>query len=446
MNVTLARLLAGGLLLFTLPVYSQDPVSPWMLLPGSPRQADGGRHEDVTFVSPTTGWVVNLSGEIFKTTDGGQTWTRRVVLQTRMGDPVWFRSVGFANEEVGWAGSLSEGHVLYETRDGGETWDDISHKITGAAMAGICGLWVVNEHVIYGVGRYNSPARVLKSTDGGETWVAKGVSPLAETLVDVFFFDEDHGFIVGGDHPTLGQGHAVVLETVDGGDTWEVRHRSSEEAEWGWKISFPTPQTGYVSVERPNGAKVLKTTDGGQTWSEIHRIPGSRPLQGLVFVTEEVGWATGRGTAFTTTDSGDTWEPVVEMDGRINRFRMVNDTLGYAVGQRVYKFTGVVVTGREETPAPEVGLRLDGNFPNPFAASTEITYTLRQRAYVRLTVYDLLGRRMATLVEAYQGAGAHRAAWDGATEGGATVRPGFYFYRLEAGDRVETRPMVRINQ
>ncbi len=444
MNVTLARVLAGGFLLFTLPVFGQDPAASWTALPGSPLQTGNRRHEDLSFVSATTGWVVNFNGEIYKTTDGGQTWTLQLMARTREGDDIEFRSVGFANEQVGWAGSLSEGHVLYETRDGGDTWQDISHKITGAEVAGICGLWVVNENVIYGVGRYMSPARMLKSTDGGQSWVAKDISPLAETLIDVFFFDENHGFIVGGDHPSLRQGHAVVLETVDGGDTWTVRHRSSELSEWGWKISFPMSQTGYVSVERSIGAKVLKTTDGGQTWAEINRIPGSRPLQGIVFVTEDVGWVSGWGTTFMTTDGGSTWEKVEEIDGRINRFRMVNDSLGYAVGHQVYKFTGAIPTGREEAPLPAVAFRLDANYPNPFGNATTIAYTLRQSAHVRLAIYDLLGRRVATLVEARQGAGLHQVVWDGATEAGEAVRPGLYFYRLTADDHVQTRPMMRI--
>ena len=71
-------------------------------------------------------WVVNFEGEIFNTTDGGQTWTRQLLEQTRSGDPVQFRSVAFANENAGWAGSLAEDHVLYETRDGGQTWQDIT--------------------------------------------------------------------------------------------------------------------------------------------------------------------------------------------------------------------------------------------------------------------------------------------------------------------------------
>lgn len=446
MNVAVARLLAAGLLLFTLPASGQDPDASWTVLPGSPMPPpDFNRHEDASFVSATTGWVVNLSGEVFKTTNGGQTWALQSAIKTRTGMPVQLRSVGFANEQVGWAGSLSEGHVLYETRDGGASWDDISHKITGAEVSGICGLWVVNENVIYGVGRYTSPARVLKSTDGGQSWVAQDLSPLAEALIDVFFFDENHGFVVGSDQPNLSQGHAVILETTDGGDTWTVRHRTSEGAEWGWKISFPTSQVGYVSVERFVGAKVLKTTDGGQTWSEINRIPGSRPLQGIVFVNENVGWASGRGTTSVTTDGGATWEKVEAIAGNINRFRMVNDSLGYAVGHQVYKFTGAIPTTLEDAPTPEVVVRLDANFPNPFVSSTRISYTLRQDAPVRLAIYDILGRRVATLVEARQGPGAHQVVWDGTTETGEAARPGLYFYRLEAGHRTETRPMMRIS-
>ncbi len=198
-------------------------------------------------------------------------------------------------------------------------------------------------------------------------------------------------------------------------------------------------------MERFLGAKVLKTTDGGQTWAEINRIPGSRPLQGIVFVTEDVGWVSGRGTTFMTTDGGSTWEKVEGIAGNINRFRMVNDSLGYAVGEQVYKFTGAIPTGREEAPLPAVAFRLDANYPNPFGRSTTIAYTLRQSAHVRLAIYDLLGRHVATLVEARQGAGGHQVAWDGATEAGEAVRPGVYFYRLTADHHVQTRPMMRIS-
>ena len=435
-------LASGFLFLLALPAFSQTPPGEWTILPNAPVSRDVGRHEDITFVTPTIGWVVNFAGEIYNTLDGGQTWARQLVAQARTGGRVRFRSVAFANGQLGWAGSLTiGGHYLYETRDGGQTWQDITNRISGP-VEGICGLWAVNDQVIYGVGRYASPARFLKSADGGQTWVSKDMSPLAGTLIDVFFLDENHGFVIGGDNANLAMAHAIVLETLDGGETWAVRHRSSEPGEWGWKISFPTPQFGYVSVERFNGAKVLKSTDGGSSWSEL-TIPGSRPLQGLVFANPNVGWASGRGTTSMTTDGGTTWESA-PVEGNINRFRMVNDSLGYAVGEHVHKFSGSVPTTREAAPVPEAAARLGANYPNPFAASTVIAYTLRERTHVRLSIYDVLGRRVATLVDAQQPPGAHEIRWDGTAETGEAVRPGFYFYRLESGLNTQTRSMVRV--
>ena len=103
MKRTRACLLAAGLLLVALPVYGQTPAPPsgWTILPNAPARDGTRRHEDVVFVTPSTGWIVNLSGEIFKTTDGGDTWTRQLLAQTRDGEPVQFRSVAFANEQIG---------------------------------------------------------------------------------------------------------------------------------------------------------------------------------------------------------------------------------------------------------------------------------------------------------------------------------------------------------
>jgi len=77
------------------------------------------------------------------------------------------------------------------------------------------------------------------------------------------------------------------------------------------------------------------------------------------------------------------------------------------------------------------------NYPNPFNPATVIGYQLPSRTRVRLIVYDILGRRVATLVDADQDAGAHTIRWD--ATGLAT---GTYLYRLEAGESRETRKMI----
>ena len=85
--------------------------------------------------------------------------------------------------------------------------------------------------------------------------------------------------------------------------------------------------------------------DGGLTWSEMV-IPGSTALQGVGFVSEMTGWTSGRGTTSLTLDGGATWTEVDVLDGAVNRFHVLNDTLAYAFGHRIYKWSPVRTEGR----------------------------------------------------------------------------------------------------
>ena len=82
------------------------------------------------------------------------------------------------------------------------------------------------------------------------------------------------------------------------------------------------------------------------------------------------------------------------------------------------------------------------NAPNPFNASTTISYRLTASGPVRLDVYDVLGRHVVTLVDAVQSEGTHEAVWEGRNEYGETAASGVYFYRLHAGQSVISKKMI----
>ncbi|WP_243663327.1 FlgD immunoglobulin-like domain containing protein [Rhodothermus marinus] len=63
---------------------------------------------------------------------------------------------------------------------------------------------------------------------------------------------------------------------------------------------------------------------------------------------------------------------------------------------------------------------------------------------MRLTIYDLLGRRVRQLVDGVPGTGRHTITWDGRSDAGIEVASGLYFVRLEIGGKVETRPLVYV--
>ena len=79
------------------------------------------------------------------------------------------------------------------------------------------------------------------------------------------------------------------------------------------------------------------------------------------------------------------------------------------------------------------------NYPNPFNPTTLISYTLPEAETVTLRVFNVLGQQVQTLVNGYQEAGAHRAAFSG-----DQLSAGVYFYVLQAGSFTQTKRMTLI--
>ncbi len=86
--------------------------------------------------------------------------------------------------------------------------------------------------------------------------------------------------------------------------------------------------------------------------------------------------------------------------------------------------------------------RLEQNYPNPFNSSTTIGYVLEKEGNVRLTIFDLTGRSIATLADGQQGAGLHRVVWNGTDDKGAAVTSGIYFYRIEVDGKSQANRML----
>ena len=88
---------------------------------------------------------------------------------------------------------------------------------------------------------------------------------------------------------------------------------------------------------------------------------------------------------------------------------------------------------------------LGQNYPNPFNPSTVIPYQLSAAGHVRLEVFNILGQRLATLVDGEQAAGTYTAQWDATDAAGRAVGAGVYIYRLSSGEMTESRRMVLVD-
>lgn len=98
----------------------------------------------------------------------------------------------------------------------------------------------------------------------------------------------------------------------------------------------------------------------------------------------------------------------------------------------VYLVNGCYVVSATPSVASRFSIRQ--NYPNPFNPATTVSYSLPQRSRVRVNVFDVTGRSIATLVDAEQEMGAHLAHWDGLDDEGREAASGVYFCRLVAGE------------
>jgi len=87
---------------------------------------------------------------------------------------------------------------------------------------------------------------------------------------------------------------------------------------------------------------------------------------------------------------------------------------------------------------------LNQNYPNPFNPTTMISFSLQKSDFVQLTIFNMLGKQIRTLVNGEQSSGKHTFMWNGKNDTGTTVASGTYIYHLKVGQRSESKLMLLI--
>lgn len=85
---------------------------------------------------------------------------------------------------------------------------------------------------------------------------------------------------------------------------------------------------------------------------------------------------------------------------------------------------------------------LEQNFPNPFNPATAFQYNLAESGIIELTITDIIGRKVTTLISGYQRSGNHNVLWTGKDSNGNQVPSGIYFYNLKSGSNIITKKMT----
>gem|GEM_PF-6676868 len=112
------------------------------------------------------------------------------------------------------------------------------------------------------------------------------------------------------------------------------------------------------------------------------------------------------------------------------------------LGTYLIGLSATVDDATDEIATTPSAYRLDQNWPNPFNTGTTISFSLSDPAVVELDIYNILGQRVATLVDKHFSGGSHDIFWDGTNSGGDNCGSGVYFYRLKTDAFSEIKRML----
>ncbi len=267
-------------------------------------------------------------------------------------------------------------------------------------------------------------------------------------------FDSGGGYLYGyGPYPAPNHGNAfsaIVLE--QGGDeqgTQQISifsdYENADHAN-GHTIESNVYQEWTVSAE-----------DVGSTWVFAFQCKmGNLELEStaaafIKTLDPSSGWALTNFITEDMTGIPDTWGGytlVIPIDASLEDQIL---QIGFMNTATLYQSSGIfydnlefrLSTAVDDPVSPAaIGATLSQNFPNPFNPKTQIDFELMRSTSVELAVFDIEGRRLATLVDGQRDAGSYQETWDGMTDNGVAAPSGHYWYRLTTATEQVSRGML----
>lgn len=327
------------LIAFLVPFYAQSQwVNKWEKV-NIPDRYSQQSYLDVFFLPQNRnyGWISGFGSQVSFTTDGGNSWK---TVNVDPDVPMQLESIHFVNTKVGFtSGTPADQNlsgVVYKTTDGGNTWRDISPNT--APSTTLWGNYFYDENNGFVVGGDCEDQYFFKTTNGGNSWSIKQYQASGSKLSDIQ---------VNG---KTGIGQAIssgyVWKTTDYGENWEIEFETGPH-DWHEELAYegdsfiiPVNESCTGSTSFGYGG-MLFTTDRGKTFTRKQLF--ANPMYGSFLINETTGWVVGfNSSAFFTCDGGQNWENLnCGLDGDLDDIYFIDDTTGWVVGDDVFRTKNV---------------------------------------------------------------------------------------------------------
>jgi len=349
-------------------------------------------------------------------------------------------------------------------------WVSISHPATGKPLFGV---HPVDSNVVYVCGWFET---IIKTTDGGNSWIEirNGPDGQGHSYNAICFVNENTGWV--------GSPAFTVLKTTNGG-------LSFDSVNTGWGVNdfyFKNALTGIFCIDGAvfkttngginwfntnlpfdgafsqfkklgkynnqyiwaigNDTRVFRSTDFCESWELLDTIENNQPnVRGVCFINKYTGYAGGDfGKLYKTTDGGYSWRR--ENTGTDPRYFgsifFTNDSTGFicgGAGRLIYTEHGGMTSVNQISSTIPDNFELKQNYPNPFNSQTNIEFSIREKDYYTLEIFNSLGQKIETVFAGFKTVGIYRINYNA-----NLLSSGVYYYKLSSDEKNITKPFLLI--
>ena len=434
-------------------------------------------------VNPTTQTTVysgTLDSGIIKTTNSGTSWFTSNSGMSYVNSQCL--TICAANPNVLYSGtdSLGSSKGVYKTTDGGATWTNVTNDgFTSDRSIQAIVVDPTNANIVY-VGIFNAQhdvnIGVWKSTNGGTNWTAanSGMSSL-QNILSLAIDPTNSSILYAGTSFVFATqtGPTLIYKSTNAGASWVNSSSGLPSASTDINpiraIDVSKGNSQYVAAglfQNVTTGGFFLSTNGGSSWTKMHTgLPATAAanIRAVMFrpnYTSEIYCgidnATGPSAVYRTTNTAASWS---DFNGgtmqasylvRAFSFRATgsDSTLyggvgttaaSFTAGQGCYEYSWQLVGIKPQNGTVPTSFNLYQNFPNPFNPTTVIQYDIPKASFVTLTVYDMSGKVIGTLVNEQKQAGTYQVSYNA-----SSLSSGVYFYKITAGSFVSTKKMILV--
>ncbi len=362
---------------------------------------------------------------LWKTTDGGHNWEKKVT------DPIVFTKYDPKHPDTLYYAGLD----LMRSYDGGISFQSIRDIIVGFFADLV--IHPVLTNILFlctDAGDYSFP--LYKSTDFGNSWSLVFVSHNHEISPKIVMDPTHPDTICFGTH-----------RSTDGGLTWQENafpvkiigiHPQNSNTIYG--TNYMTTNDIWVSYNWGSTFQVIETN-----LNHLFPVDNIRKFTISNNNPNFMYYCTANDGIHYSNNAGTTWQ---KLAGAYNSrttdiIPLLNENKYYIAtyGDGVWVYDTTYTVGLVYKPVREADKQLLIT-PNPFKDKVKITYYAKNEGLVNITVYNVHGIRIITLLNEYKKTGEYELLWNGKSENGKEVKPGYYLVRLISDRNVYTQKVI----